>query len=148
MTTHVHEASGEGSAASDSGSAVATDRSASAFEVPRWLLPALSLGVVVIGLVVAGVLSFSTVLFVAGFGGMLLMHTGGHGGHGGHDGHGGSPDAGSTGHAGHSQAGIGGDGPEAPGSQPPGTGTAIEGQASNDPGRAETKDDGHDAHTC
>lgn len=55
---------------------------------PRWLLPGLAAGFIVSALVVAGVLSLSTVLYVGLFGGMLLMHLGGHGGHGGHGTHG------------------------------------------------------------
>jgi hypothetical protein len=61
---------------------------------PRWLLPGLVVGVVVAGLVVAGVVSLSTALSAGLFGGMLLMHLGGHGMHGGHGagGHEGSDD--------------------------------------------------------
>lgn len=55
---------------------------------PRWLLPGLLVAVVAAGLVAAGVVSLSTVLYVGLFGGMILMHVGGHG-HGGHGGHGG-----------------------------------------------------------
>lgn len=57
---------------------------------PRWLWPAVAAGLVVTGLVMAGVLSLSTVLYFGLFGGMLLMHVGGHGSHGGHGGSGGS----------------------------------------------------------
>ena len=53
---------------------------------PRWLLPALVGGLVVAVLVAYGVLSPSAVLYGGLFGGMLLMHLGGHGGHGGHGG--------------------------------------------------------------
>lgn len=59
---------------------------------PRWLLPGLAVGVVVAGLVVTGVVPPSSVLYVGMFGGMMLMHMGGHGMHGGH---------GRRGHAGH-----------------------------------------------
>ena len=56
---------------------------------PRWLLPALGAGTIAAALVVAGVLSFSSVLYLALFGGMFLMHAGGHGSRdGGHDAHG------------------------------------------------------------
>ncbi len=55
---------------------------------PRWLLPGLAAGIVVSVLAVAGVLSLSTVLYAGLFGGMILMHAGGHGRHGGHGGHG------------------------------------------------------------
>lgn len=52
---------------------------------PRWLLPGLVVAVIVGGLVMAGVVSLSTVLYAGLFGGMMLMHMGGHG-HGGHGG--------------------------------------------------------------
>jgi hypothetical protein len=65
---------------------------------PRWLLPGLLVGIAAAGLVIAGVLSLSTVLYAGLFGGMMLMHVGGHGGHGGyggghwsHGGHGDDP---------------------------------------------------------
>ena len=74
---------------------------------PRWLLPVLAAGIVALALVVTGVLSASTVLYAGLFGGMLLMHLGGHGGHGGH---GGGP-AGPAGHGGHGAPGEPGDGP-------------------------------------
>jgi hypothetical protein len=65
---------------------------------PRWLLPGMVSGLVAAALVVAGVVPLSTVLYVGMFGGMLLMHLGGHGGHGrapgGHDGHGGADEPG------------------------------------------------------
>ncbi len=60
--------------------------------LPRWLLPALAVGIVVAALVVGGVVSLSTVLYAGLFGAMILMHAGGHGGHGGHVGHAG-PDS-------------------------------------------------------
>lgn len=62
---------------------------------PRWLWPGVAAAIVVTGLVVAGVLSISIVLYAGAFGGMLLMHAGGHGGHGGHGGSGGHEDHGS-----------------------------------------------------
>lgn len=54
---------------------------------PRWLLPGLAVAIVAGALVVAGVVSLSTVMYAGLFGGMLLMHAGGHG----HGGHGGGP---------------------------------------------------------
>lgn len=54
---------------------------------PRWLMPGIAAGVGVAGLVLAGVVPFSTALYAAMFGGMLVMHLGGHGMHGGHAGH-------------------------------------------------------------
>jgi hypothetical protein len=68
---------------------------------PRWLMPGIAVGVVVAGLVLAGVVSLSTAVYAAMFGGMLLMHLGGHGMHGGH---------GVGGHAGHAGGGSS-DGP-------------------------------------
>ena len=82
MTTHVHDPS-TGADKPGPGNATATGRPGAAFRRPAWLLPALAIGVVGIGLVVAGVASLTTVLYVGAFGGMLLMHLGGHG-HGGH----------------------------------------------------------------
>lgn len=49
---------------------------------PRWLLPGLFIVVAAGALVIAGVLSLSTVIYAGMFGGMILMHVGGHGGHG------------------------------------------------------------------
>ena len=66
---------------------------------PRWLLPGLLVATVVAVLVIAGVLPLSTVLYAGLFGGMILMHVGGHGGHGGHGGPGAS--GGPRGHGGH-----------------------------------------------
>ena len=51
---------------------------------PRWLLPALVAVGIAVALVLAGVVSLSTVLYVGMFGGMMLMHVGGHGDHGAH----------------------------------------------------------------
>jgi hypothetical protein len=51
---------------------------------PRWLVPALAVGLAAAALVVGGVISLSSVLYFGFFGGMILMHFGGHGGHGGH----------------------------------------------------------------
>ena len=90
MTAHVHHPS----AADESrpGGARPTGGGARTSTRPRWLLPALGAGTIAAALVVAGVLSFSSVLYLALFGGMFLMHAGGHGGHGsqdaGHDAHG------------------------------------------------------------
>ena len=54
---------------------------------PRWLVPAAIAGLVIGGLVAAGVLSPLVVLYGGLAGGCLLMHlVGGHGGHGGHGG--------------------------------------------------------------
>lgn len=61
---------------------------------PRWLVPAVGVGVVAGGLVLAGVIPLTTMIYAGLFGGMLLMHLGGHGGHGGHGAHGWSGGAG------------------------------------------------------
>ena len=145
MTTHVHDTSAEVPAARGAG-APGTDQADSAVAWPRWLLPALAAGLVAIGLVAAGVVSLSTVLFIVAFGGMLLMHTGGHGGHGGH---GGSQDTGPAGHAGHSSSGMGGDRPGGSPSQRSGSGDGLDGRTSNDRGDKETRnDDQHGSHSC
>ena len=51
---------------------------------PRWLVPGLLVVMAGGGLVLAGVIPFSTAVSAGLIGGMLLMHLGGHGGHGGH----------------------------------------------------------------
>lgn len=68
---------------------------------PRWLIPVTIAATVAIVLVLTGLVSVSAVLYAGLFGGMMLMHLGGHGGHGGgHGGHethrapGGTPDDG------------------------------------------------------
>lgn len=85
MTLHLHDSSSDASEARPD--AAAPVQPGDARGRSRWLLPAVAAGVVATGLVVAGVLSLSTVLYAGFFGGMLLMHLGGHG-HGGHGGHG------------------------------------------------------------
>lgn len=92
MTAHAHDPSAHGSFDSETAPSA---RASMPSTRPRWLLPGLVGAAVVGGLVVAGVLSLEAVLYIGLFGGMLLMHAGGHG-HGGHGG----------GHAGH---GAGGD---------------------------------------
>lgn len=54
---------------------------------PPWLLPVLAVGTIGIGLVLAGVISATTLIYIGVIGGMLVMHLG-HGGHGAHAGHG------------------------------------------------------------
>ena len=99
MTAHVHDPS-----AHDDGrrpGPAATGGAAMASARPRWLVPALAVGIIAAALVVAGVLSLSTVLYAGLFGGMILMHLGGHGGHGGgHAGHGGGQGGRHDGHGG------------------------------------------------
>jgi hypothetical protein len=85
MTTHAHDPASHADSRRPGSAADATTTAAR----PRWLLPGLAAGIIIIGaLVVGGVLSLSTVLYAGMFGGMLLMHLGGHGGHGGHGRHG------------------------------------------------------------
>ncbi len=114
---------------------------------PRWLLPALAVGIVAAGLVVAGIVSLSTVLYAGLFGGMILMHVGGHGGHGGHGG-----DAGPGGHGDHG-ADVSGDdslSQRSPGSQPgrSRSGGGLDDRAVDDPNGSETQDhDQRSAHT-
>ena len=54
---------------------------------PRWLLPVLLGAALGLGLAIFGIVPISTLLYAAVFGGMILMHVGGHGSHGGHSGH-------------------------------------------------------------
>lgn len=114
---------------------------------PRWLVPGLVIAVIVGGLVLAGVVSLSTVLYAGLFGGMMLMHMGGHG-HGGHGG--GGPGRG------HSLHGDGADGAEdlsrrSSGAQPgeSGSTTGLDRRVPDDSTTSETEDDDqHRAHGC
>ncbi len=118
-------------------------RAAPRATAPRWLLPGLTAAVVVAGLVLAGVVPLSAVLYIGLFGGMLLMHAGGHGGHGG----GGSardreddmpPDSEDLSHRSH-------------GAQPERSGSTagLDDRATNDPKASETQDhDEHRSHGC
>ncbi len=103
---------------------------------PRWLLPGLVAGLVLAGLVLAGVLSLSTVVYAGLFGGMILMHLGGHGGHGGHGGDASRDEALSR---------------PSPGSQP-GRSRSTSGlgdRAADDPRGSETQDhDQRSSHSC
>ena len=114
---------------------------------PRWLMPGLLVVIGAAGLVVAGVLSLSTVLYAGLFGGMILMHLGGHGGHGAHGGGGG-------GHGGHEDDPTNDaedlsarpSGPQAPGSVVKGE---LEAWASTDRRGSETVNhDEHRSHGC
>ena len=89
MTAHVHDPAAHrgGSPAHHSAGSASTTSVR-----PRWLLPGLLITFVAGGLIFLGILSLSTVLYAGVFGGMILMHAGGHG-HGGHV---------SAGHAAHS----------------------------------------------
>jgi hypothetical protein len=104
---------------------------------PRWLLPGLLVVFIAAGLVIAGVLSLSTVIYGGLFGGMILMHVGGHGGHGGH---GGDPTNGAGNLSSRSS------GPQAPGSV---FGGELDDRAAPDRQGNETEDHGqHSSHGC
>jgi len=97
MTAHAHDPAQHGGSHGEP-----VDRAApSTTSRPRWLVPGLVGAAIVGGLVVAGVVPLSTVLYAGLFGGMILMHVGGHG-HGGHGGN-----SGSGGHGGHAGRGGG-----------------------------------------
>lgn len=81
MTAHVHDPATHGGGMRPE--ATPADGASTTSSRPRWLVPGLLVAIVVGGLVVAGLLSLSTVLYAGLFGGMILMHAGGHG-HGGH----------------------------------------------------------------
>ncbi len=83
MTAHVHDSSTRHT--DDANGAVPAVRSGGSTR-SRWLLPAVAGGLVVAVLVAYGILSPSAVLYGGLFGGMLLMHVGGHGNHHGHGG--------------------------------------------------------------
>jgi hypothetical protein len=110
-------------------------------------MPSLAVGIVAVGLVATGVVSLSTVLYAALFGGMILMHVGGHG-HGGHGGH-----TGSSGHSGHRADASRGDdlSQPSPGSQAasPRSSSGLEDRASDDSKGSETHDhDQRNTHSC
>ena len=136
MTTHVHDPVVE-ERDPGRGGVTASGSPDAAFRRPGWLLPALAIGLLAIGLVVAGVVSLSTVLYAGAFGGMLLMHLGGHG----HGAHGGGAHSGGSGNdlsrgSGASQQ------------QRTGSGDALDDQAANVPNRNESPDDRHSSHGC
>lgn len=80
MTAHVHDQATHGPASDGQ----PPGRAAANPTRPRWLLPGIVGAVVVGALVVGGVIPLNAVLYAGLFGGMLLMHGGGHGhGHGG-----------------------------------------------------------------
>lgn len=114
---------------------------------PKWLVPGLVVALLAIALVVAGVVSVSTVLYAGLFGGMMLMHQGGHG-HGGHG-------AGGAGR-GHSMHGDGAADAEdlsgrSSGAQPnePDSTAGLDERARENPTTSETDDhDQHRAHSC
>ena len=145
MTAHVHDPAvhGGGPHAEPTGSRGGPIAAAR----PRWLLPGVLVAIVVGGLVLAGVVSVSTVLYAGLFAGMILMHAGGHG-HGGHGG-GGHVDRG------HSLHGDGDDAEDlsrrSSGAQPTDSGSAagLDQRAHNDSTTSETDDhDQHRSHGC
>ena len=137
MTTHVHDPANE-ERDPGRGGTTASGRPDAAFRRPGWLLPALAIGLLAIGLVVAGVVSLSTVLYAGAFGGMLVMHLGGHG----HGAHGGGA---------HGGGAHGNDLSRASGGfqqQPTGSGDELDDRAANQPNRTENEDDQHSSHSC
>jgi len=142
MTTHVHHPSSNGDARrSDS---TATKPAQSGPTRPRWLLPGLAAAFVAAGLVVAGVVSLTTMFYVVVFGGMLVMHLGGHGhGHGGgHVGHGGRGSASTS--EDHDLSRRSG------GSQPPHSalGDGLDDRAFGPKPKRQDDDDQHSPHGC
>lgn len=139
MTAHVHDPATHGDGARVPRAAGVPSIAATR---PRWLLPGILVALVAGGLVVAGVVSLSAVLYAGLFGGMILMHAGGHGhGHGGH---------GSAGHAPHtSRAGdLSGGSSD---TQPSGSSSirGLDERATNDSRTSETeRHDQRDAHGC
>lgn len=144
MTAHVHDPAADGGGTHPEATPAA--RGPAISPRPRWLLPGLLVMIVVGALVVAGVVSPSTVLYAGLFGGMILMHAGGHG-HGGHGGHGGGRDG--------SGVATTNDAEDlrqrSPGSQPAQSGSSrgLDERASKNPMTSESKDhDQHGSHGC
>jgi hypothetical protein len=110
---------------------------------PRWLMPGIAAGVGVAGLVLAGVVPFSTALYAAMFGGMLVMHLGGHGMHGGH---GGGDHAGPPG----GESSSDGRAPSKPGTmaQPADQGSAGETGTAVSDGTGARQQSPHGSHGC
>ena len=115
-------------------------------ERPRWLVPIL-VGVPLVGALLAfSVVSPATLLYVALFGGMMLICMGGHGGHGGHDG-----DNADMGHAGHRGPSNGPDlSSHSSHAQPAdgGSTTPLSERASGTPTSETGNDDQHSSHGC
>lgn len=145
MTAHAHDPAAHGGGRhSESAGSRGGPPSAS---LPKWLLPGLVVAIIAGSLVVAGVVSLSTVLYAGLFGGMILMHAGGHG-HGGHGGgHGGR---------GHGLEGDGADDADdlsrrSSGAQVAESGSAagLDQRVRDDTTTSETEDhDQHRAHGC
>ena len=145
MTAHIHDPAAHGGG--PHAEPAATENWPLTASRPRWLMPGLVVAVIVGGLVVAGVVSLSTVLYIGLFGGMILMHAGGHG----HGGHGGGPVG-----RGHSLHGDGADEPDdlsprTSGTQPTASGSAagLDRRAPSNSTTSETDDhDQHSSHGC
>ena len=148
MTAHVHDPARHGGGMRPE--ATPADGAATASSRPRWLLPGLLVATIVGGLVVVGVISFSTVLYAGLFGGMILMHAGGHG-HGGHGGR-----VGGDASRGHSLHGDGSDAADdlsrrSSGAQPPDSDSAngLDRRVVSIAATSETDDhDQHRSHAC
>ena len=139
MTTQIHDHSMHEAGQRPASRAARGDAVRQAGQ-PRWLWPAVAAGIVVTGLVIAGVLSLSLVLYIGFFGGMLLMHGGGHGGHSSHEDHGGGPTSDTEALS-----------QRSPGSQSeqPSSAARLDNRATNDPKASETVDhDQHTSHGC
>lgn len=147
MTAHIHDPAthGGGVPAPNSSGRVSKAQSRS-----RWLLPGLLVALLVGGLVAAGVISLSTVIYAGLLGGMMLMHLGGHG-HGGHGG-GGHGGRGASGHEGHSSATNDADdlSRRSSDSQPSTSGSAagLDEGAPDDSATGEKDHDQHSSHDC
>ncbi len=148
MSAHIHDPAMQGSAvaAPNRGGATSTGPAR-----PRWLVPGLLIALIAGGLVVAGVVSMSTVLYAGLFGGMILMHMGGHG-HGGHS-HGGHGGDVASGHPGRSSETSDGDDLSrgSHGSQPPDSRSVagLDERAANESTTSETeRHDQHSSHGC
>ena len=129
MTTHVHDPATQGGGTRPEATPAGKDQPTSS--LPRWLVPGLLVALVAGVLVAAGVVPLSVVFYAAVFGGMILMHAGGHGGHGGgHGGHGNRTTSAEdlSQHSSDSQ------------SLPPGSATGLEDRAIADPARDHTDD--------
>lgn len=137
MTTYVRDPSVRGGVRAN---AEPASRGVLPLTRPRWLLPGIVAALIVGGLVIAGVVSLSTVIYAGLFGGMMLMHVGGHG-HGAHGG---------GGHASHATDGEDLS-PHSLGSQPSDTRSSskLVDRVPTDSTTNETEhDDQHSSHGC
>ena len=139
MTAHIHDPATHADGGRPHPAYIDAPRSSR----PRWLLPGLVIGLVLGGLVVAGAVPLSTVVYAGLFGGMILMHVGGHG-HGSH----GSHDSASQDRAPSDRDDLS---LRSPGSQPAEAVSArgLEERADRTPTRGENaNDDQHGPHGC